>query len=392
MESIPNVLANTLPENRDLILKFKSRLLADNISSGRILKYIYTLRELSAMLNKSFVQSTKDDMIELVGKINASSYAQNTKCDFKKILKRFYKWINGDEISPETTRWIKTGRDKEQTLKPEEILTPDEIKAIANNMSNQMLKSLVLTLFASGARIGEILPAKIKQFAFDDKGIIFNIVEGKTGARRVRIDAPFYNYYINELLVWLQSHPDKNNPEAYIWQGYKGNFVVYKTVRENLFLAAKKAGITKPINPHAFRHASATFDSSLPAEVKKAKYGWKTMDMINVYTSLSGKQIDEEILRFRGVDINDKDEMGRIISKPCKKCGHNNQLSEHLCTKCNYPLDYEGSVKVDEIDRVKTEAVYRFIKRQVDKDPENEKDWLDILDELKIRDVWDKQV
>lgn len=375
--------------DKALILKFKDRLLADKISSGRVLKYVYTLKALSAMLPKPFMKCDKDDIIALIAKINASDYKENTKCDFKKILKRFYRWTNGDEIYPENIRWLKKIGDGEDKFHAGDILTPEEVKAIANNMMpNQMLKAFVLTLFASGARIGEILPAKIKQFIFDDKGVIFNITEGKTGARRVRIDAPFYSHEINELLIWLNAHTDKNNSEAYVWTMNSGKaYMAYHTALYCLRVAGKKAGITKPVNPHSFRHASVTFDIGLPPEVLKTKYGWKTNEMIATYAKLSGEKVDEEILRYRRIDTNKTD----LMTKVCVKCKHNNGLSEHICTECNFPLDYEGSVKVDEIDRVKTEAVYRFIMRQVEKNAEAEQDWLNILDELKIKHLWDKE-
>jgi site-specific recombinase XerD len=61
---------NELDEvNRNDVLKFLKQLSAEGKSAGRIMKYAYTLKALAKMLNKPFKNAVKDDIIDLVSKI-----------------------------------------------------------------------------------------------------------------------------------------------------------------------------------------------------------------------------------------------------------------------------------------------------------------------------------
>jgi site-specific recombinase XerD len=156
LEKIEKKLSTLQNENKEDILNFLKYLLAKGISQGRIIKCVYTLRPIAEMLNKPFRDATKDDIIEVVSKLeNNEKYKERTKVDFKKILKQFYKWLKGDgEEYPKEVRWIKT------TFK--EILTKQEIELLANATTNLRDRAFVLTLYESGCRIGEFLPIKIK--------------------------------------------------------------------------------------------------------------------------------------------------------------------------------------------------------------------------------------
>lgn len=59
-------------------------------------------------------------------------------------------------------------------------------------------------------KFGEL---KIKHLVFDKYGVVM-VVDGKTGMRRVRLvfSAPY-------LASWLDIHPEKHNPDAYLWVG-----------------------------------------------------------------------------------------------------------------------------------------------------------------------------
>ena len=72
-------------EDKENILNFKKQLVVDNISSGRIMKYLYTLKALSNMNCKPFRECSKEDITNLVEKVQQADYTDWTKSDFKKI-------------------------------------------------------------------------------------------------------------------------------------------------------------------------------------------------------------------------------------------------------------------------------------------------------------------
>jgi site-specific recombinase XerD len=90
------MLHNPLSErNRGLILEFERKLMSEGLSAVRVEKYVETLKKIAEMLGKDFDAATKDDIEDLVLKIERSAYSPWTKHDYKVVLKRFYKWLKG---------------------------------------------------------------------------------------------------------------------------------------------------------------------------------------------------------------------------------------------------------------------------------------------------------
>lgn len=141
--------------NKVSILKFHEHCLSQGLSLARTIKYITTMRMIARWLNKPFEDATKEDILKLVQKVELSDYSDWTKHDYKAMLKIFYRWLRGTEEYPEEVKWIRPGRRRKKIL-PEELLTEDEVKKMAEVATNQRDKAFVLVLYESGCRIGEI--------------------------------------------------------------------------------------------------------------------------------------------------------------------------------------------------------------------------------------------
>lgn len=157
---------NISKEDRESLQKYYKELLAKGISFGRIMKYLQTIRKLCYLLGKPFIKVTKEDFVELVGKIERNpNWTDWTKHDFKVILRRYYKWLKGlseEDPFPPEVRWIKINVRNANNKLPEDILTFEEVQKIAQVAYTKRDKAFIIALFESGARIGEILHLKIK--------------------------------------------------------------------------------------------------------------------------------------------------------------------------------------------------------------------------------------
>ncbi|MCX6821798.1 MAG: tyrosine-type recombinase/integrase [Candidatus Aenigmarchaeota archaeon] len=288
--------------NKALIDKFLEFCKANGLSQLRITKYYYTLPKIAEWLNKPFGKVTKDDMIKLVGKIEETDYAEWTKHDYKAIIKRFYKWINNDEDYPDTVKWIKpTVRANHQKL-PDDMLTADDIDLLISKANNIRDKALVCVLYESGCRIGEVLGIKIKNVSFDEYSPIL-LVNGKTGSRRLRLIDK-----LGLLKTWLQAHPDKDNPDEYMFVSLarnriKNKPIEYHAVVKILRELAKLSGIKHKVNPHNFRHSRATHLANKLTEAQmKQMFGWtQNSGMASIYVHLSGRDLDEPLLKMSGL-------------------------------------------------------------------------------------------
>jgi site-specific recombinase XerD len=265
-----------------------------------------------------------------------NNYSPRTKYEYRQTLKKFYKWLRNKD-SPEETSWIKLNFKKNNNKLPSELLTEQDITAMVNFAHSTRDKAIIMGLYESGCRIGEFLKIRLRDIVFEKPGCIF-IVNGKTGGRRIRVisSEPY-------LLDWINKHPDKNNPEAYLW--VKNNslkMLEYASFCKVLRMAARRAKVQKKINPHSFRHARATYLASRFTEQQlKVFFGWtRSSDMASVYVHLSGKDVDDALLDTYGIK-KDLDE-NRISSlKPliCFMCNTQNEATNKFCKLCGAVLD-----------------------------------------------------
>jgi len=377
--------------NKDFILKFIDRLFAEGLSKGRIAKYVYCLTNIDKFLDKPFLEATKEDIEKVVGKIEKNeSWSDWTKHEYKVVLRRFYKWLRNSEDYPPEVKWIKITRKKSFEKLQGKILTLEEIEKLANVADNPRDKAFVLVLFESGCRIGEFLPLKRSDITFDSFGIKF-VVNGKTGTREVRIIK-----YQKEFKEWLEVHPLKHQDDFFIWisLGDKNRFELmsYGNVRKLLLELKKKAGINKPVNPHAFRHASVTYFSKLlPDSLLKKKFGWvRDTDMLAVYEHLDGKDLDEALLKLHGLKQEEIKESKQLDKKVCPRCGHENNILSQFCSKCTMPLDLKVVIELDETRRKLDEFMLEMLKRIAEKYPSIKKDFKELVKEKGLEELFMK--
>jgi integrase/ribosomal protein L40E len=384
-----NKLNNLDKANREDILKFVRYLSAEGISTGRIAKYIYSLINIVRILNKPLRDASKEDIVDLVSKIETNKeWSDFTKHDHKVILRKFYKWLRNSEDYPPEVKWIKAPRKKNYEKLQGKILTLEEVEKLANVADNPRDKAFVLILFESGCRIGEFLPLKRSDITFDSFGIKF-VVNGKTGTREVRIIK-----YQKEFKEWLEVHPLKHQDDFFVWVslGDKNRFELmsYGNVRKLLLDLKKKAGINKPVNPHAFRHASVTYFSKyLPDSLLKKKFGWvRDTDMLAIYEHLDGKDLDEALLKLHGLKQEEIKESKQLDKKVCPRCGHENSILSQFCSKCSMPLDLKSVIELDETRRKLDEFMLEMLKRIAEKYPSIKKDFRELVKEKGLENLF----
>jgi integrase len=294
--------------NRKLLLEFVECCQAQGFEVPTIVRHIFCLRKASKIFDKNLKDATKADVVRVVAEIERANLSDRTKLNEKKSLKRFYKWMNGDEEFPENVKWIKASRGKGKRILPENLLTEEEVKKIAEAAINQRDRALVLVLYESGCRIGEVLSLRKRNVQLDGYGAVL-VVDGKTGPRRVRIIAS-----APAVANWLDHHPHEDNPDAALWVSFdrlaSSMPLQYAACRKMLQELASRARISKKVNPHSFRHARASkLANSLTESQMKEYLGWtQDSNMASVYVHLSGRDIDNALLRVNGLKVETKQE------------------------------------------------------------------------------------
>ena len=353
------------PENRALITAFAKERLARGIGRLRVAKCIYCMRYLSHWLKIPFDKAQKPELLSLVGDLENQPYSEHSKHDFKACLKLFYKWLKGnDEIYPPEISWLRARLRNNVHKLPEEMLSEEEVMKMVAAADNARDKALLLVLYETGCRIGEMLSLKIKNVLFDQYGAILRVT-GKTGDRRVRIisSAP-------ALTAWLSVHAKAKDPEATLWpplatsHKYHDHVMEHHSVYTLMQVVAEKAGIRKRVYPHLFRHSRATALAGKLTEAQMKEYfGWtQSSNMASVYVHLSGRDVDKAMLALQGMAKPEEKREEALQLKGCERCKERNSPNATYCIRCGSPLDLRLLKQVEHETNVGNEIMDTLMK------------------------------
>ncbi len=365
-----------IPEGeKKLILKFHDECCSQGLSNVRVLFYMEKLKMLAAKWShKRLSRMDKDDIKELLGKIERSDYSEWTKAGYRITLKKFFQWLHGFEWNsqeyPDEVKWIRTSTKGNAKELPE-ILTKEDIKKLIRAATNIRDKALISVLYESGCRIGELLNLKLKDIVFDDYGAVIKVHGGK-GSRRIRLVCS-----VPHLSSWIQNHPHREDRDSYLWTSIarrrRASRISYQYVRLKLKKFAERAGVKVPVNPHNFRHSRATHLANKLTEAQMCEYfGWvQGSDMPSTYVHLSGRDVDSAILRIYGRLSRDEEKKEEELkTKECPRCHYENPPESDFCGRCRLPLDEKVAMELEKrkaefISIMTPEIIERMIEEKV---------------------------
>lgn len=360
LETNGNATAEARTAVRDLVEDLASQ----GLSAHRQVWYINNLLPVAEALGERFLEPSDKDLKAYLAKVERRKDLSDwSKADRRVAVKRFYKWLLGDdEEYPACVRWVRTTVPNHRRKLPEDLLTREEIEALLDGAIASRDKALIALLADGGLRIGEALDLRVKDFHPDEYGGYLMVPEGKTGARRVRlVDS------VPHLAAWLRDHPRREEADAPLFLQLgrnRGEPLRYAAARKAIRSAAERAGVDKSkVNPHNFRHTRATvLARRVPEAPLEAQMGWVPgSSMSKVYVHLSGRDVDEAILRSHGVDVNG-DEEEPDVPRNCPRCRTSNVPRARFCQGCGMALTGEAADEVDAAGQAVNEELARVLQ------------------------------
>ncbi|RXE56046.1 integrase [Methanoculleus taiwanensis] len=290
-------------------------------------------------------------------------------------LKLFFRWLVPEkEIGLFQNIKIKKPR---RHLPVDQLITRDDINRLVDVCDRPRDRALIMLMWDSGARIGELLSLNIGHVQFDRYGAVV-IVTGKTGMRRLRLISS-----VPDIQTWINTHPlrtDKNAPLFVTTRRYgpEQRRLSAQTVGNKLKYIAHKLGMTKPIHPHAIRHARLTDLTKSNGKKRglsemelRLVAGWeRNSAMPEVYVHLSGADVERKLLENAGF-IDDTPDPADTALEPrqCPRCKHLNAHDALYCAACSMALVEEAARKVDEsTEEAKKSEEYLQMLLQIRKD------------------------
>jgi integrase/recombinase XerD len=325
--------------------KFVAEKRRNECSENTIRMYMGLISEFDEQVNKTFREVTEDDVNRFIDH-KASYTKKGTMCTTKMVVKSFYKWLYGlkNDYPPCVVKLEVNGRKNGNNgggnalhLDVKDILTKDDIATLISRSKKDRDSAIISTIYESGARIGEFCGMCVGDLVPAKHGFKIT-VHGKTGARTILLTES-----VPYLAKYLERHPYKTDPKAPLWiKLEKPHGGLHKAQIQTIIKEiAKRAGMTKRVNPHSFRHARATFLARFMTDSQlKTFFGWTASSMMTaVYVHLSGRSTDDAVLRSAGIEEEDMIEESPLKEKICARCHTKNLGTNSYCALCGNPLN-----------------------------------------------------
>lgn len=216
-------------------------------------------------------------------------------------IRAFYKYCSLEQIVTNDPTVLLEAPKLKRALP--DVLSYDEIENIINQIDlskpeGGRNKAILETMYSCGLRVSEVVNLRISQLYLDD-GFIRVIGKGDK-ERLVPIGSSAIKYitiYRNDIRVHV---PIKKGQEDILFLNRRGS----KLTRVMIFLLlkdlVKKAGITKQISPHTFRHSFATHLVEGGADLRAVQemLGHESITTTEIYTHLDRDFLRDTLQRF----------------------------------------------------------------------------------------------
>ena len=166
------------------------------------------------------------------------------------------------------------------------VLSKQEVQAILEQTPNLKHRTLLMTIYGAGLRIGEALNLTVHDIRSRESLIYIRGGKGKKD-RRVPLS--------DKLLGMLRTYYKSYRPGHYLFEGVGGGPYSNKSAAQVLGRSVKRAGIQSRVTLHTLRHSYATHltNSGVNIQYLQEILGHNSPKTTMLYTHLSGKDISQ---------------------------------------------------------------------------------------------------
>ena len=168
------------------------------------------------------------------------------------------------------------------------VLSPEEVARLINSAPNSFYRTILMTLYGTGARCAEV--ARLKVLDIDSSRMVVHIQGGKGRKDRDVMLSPI-------LLETLRDHWRDLKPRVWLFPGGRHHTasqpIGTKTVWHACFFAAQRAGLKKRVHPHTLRHCFATHLLEKGADLRTIQVllGHRDLEETTIYLHLSSRHL-----------------------------------------------------------------------------------------------------
>ena len=277
-----------------------------NFSGNTLDAYMRDVRKLesftiSELDNLSPENITYENLQEYIYQLSKNKISERSQARAISSIKAFFKFLLEDDYRTDNPAALlegpKLGLYLPDTLSEEDI---NRIIACIDNSTDigKRNKCILEVLYGCGLRVSELIDLKISNINFKESYIM---VEGKGEKTRLvplaNTTAEFIRSYIHT--VRNKTKINKKYEDTLFLNSRGTNMsrvIVFIIIKE----LTQKAGISKSISPHTFRHSFATHLLQNGADLRfiQEMLGHSSITTTQVYTHLKTEELRDVILNF----------------------------------------------------------------------------------------------
>lgn len=330
---------------KDTILRFHEALRVEELSDRRILFHIQKARTINHELG--LLPFNIDKLRQCVTWALDQQFEQWTITGYKLFFRKFWIFLNGEDIEKDAKALLKVKRPKDNGKKPADLITEDEITKLIGAAHTLRDKAVIQLLYDSGVRSEELRTLRLNDIEFLGDRMRVK-VNGKTGSRVVVV----LGDSMRILKDYINAYSIKGN-DAWLFPGNDG-FMTAATLQKILNVCSGRAGM-RHVYPHLFRYSRATLLAKTVAEAPlESQMGWvHGSNMTRTYVKLSLRDQEEAIFNAYSKDNVDNREIRSPkihVTGPriCPRCNHENSVSNGFCSQCGFNLNAKIGDAIDQ--------------------------------------------
>ncbi|MBW8361758.1 MAG: site-specific tyrosine recombinase XerD [Kaistella sp.] len=277
-----------------------------NFSDNTLDAYLRDIRKLKTFA-EDFLESVPPEQItyeqlqEYLYQVSKQKFSERSQARWISSIKAFFKFMQQDEMREDNPSTLlegpKLGLYLPDTLSFEDV--ERIIKAI--NVSTdlgQRNRCMIEVLYGCGLRVSELIDLRISHINFKEN---YLKVVGKGDKSRLVPLADITSQLIKEYIHDVRSHYKINKKhEDILFLNSRGSsmsrVIVFIIIKE----LTEKAGISKKISPHTFRHSFATHLLQNGADLRyiQEMLGHSSITTTEIYTHLKTDELRNVILNY----------------------------------------------------------------------------------------------
>ena len=236
-------------------------------------------------------------------------YSDSTQRSMIKVIKPFVRFLISKKIiapiEEADLKKIKPPQEIFDSVKPQDILTQNDVNTMIEACKNSRDRAILMTLYETGARVGEIARLTWGDLTFSEVDCRVRIEDQKVGGER-------YPYVVLAIPYLLQYRNDRgmvDDNDFVFLQLEKKEPITYKSIDWMISRIAIRANIKKPVTAKLFRASRITnmikegYQESI---IKKMMWQKLSTKMFDHYLKLADTDVQKAIREKNGISKSEK--------------------------------------------------------------------------------------